>query len=77
MDRHLKLQRVDTIARQHEDGGQQVRLLDLDFVSQLNLLLRAHAVDVDARSDHHGLREQGHDGASGAGCHRCGSRSSI
>lgn len=77
VDRHFKLQHVDLVARQHEDGGQQIGLLDVDFVSQLNLLLRAHAVDVDVRLDHHGLREQGHGAASHAGCHRCGSKSSI
>ena len=36
VDRHLKLQHVDTVARQHQDGGQQVGLLDVDFVSQLD-----------------------------------------
>ncbi len=68
VDRHLKLQHLDTVARQHEDGSQQVGLLNVDLVSQLNLLLSAHAVDVDVRPEHHGLREQGHDAASNAGC---------
>lgn len=66
VDRLLKQLHVDPVARQHEDGGQQIRLLDVDFVSQLNLLLRAHAVDVDVRLDHNVLREQGHGAASDA-----------
>lgn len=47
LDRHLKLRQVDPVVRQYENGCEQIWLPGVDFVGELDFLLRAHVVDVD------------------------------
>jgi hypothetical protein len=60
VQRYLEPGNVDPEARKHEEGGEQVGLPSMDLVGQLQPLSGIHAVDVDVRLDHHGLRDHGH-----------------